>query len=82
MTDARNRLPKRVRPGDSDALRRKLWRAILAAELLLDHDEPEIVLRAVNSLGQTGNVYRGLLADGELEAKVAELEQRLDKDRR
>ncbi len=79
MSDARNRLPKRVRPGDLDALRRKVWRAILAAELLLDHSEPEIKLRAINAIGQTGNVYRAIIADADLEAIVADLEARLEK---
>ncbi len=74
MSDAKNRLPKRVRPGDVDALRRKIWRAILAAELLLEHAEPDIRLRAVNAIGQTGNTYRGILELADLEARVAALE--------
>ncbi len=74
MSDAKNRLPKRVRPGDLDALRRKLWRAILAAELLLEHSDAQTRLRAVHAISQCSASYRGIIADAELEQRISALE--------
>jgi precorrin isomerase len=79
VSDARNRLPKRVRPGDLDALRRKLWRAILRAETLLDHKDAEIQLRAVHATSQAASAYRAVYADSELEARLTALEARAEK---
>jgi hypothetical protein len=45
---------------------------------LLDHHDPEIKLRAVNALGQVGNVYKGILADHDLEQRIAALEKRVE----
>lgn len=79
MSSDGNRLPKRVRPGDLDALRRKLWRAILAAELLLEHGDAQTRLRAVHAISQCSASYRGIIADVELEARIAALEARAEK---
>lgn len=81
MSELRNRLPKRVRPGDLDALRRKLWRAILAAELLLEHGGAQTRLRAVYAISQAAAGYRAILSDVELEARIAALEARAEKGR-
>jgi hypothetical protein len=71
--------PRRGRPGDLDALKRELWAAVRAASDLLDHESPELRLRAVHATSQAASAYRNLLADSELEAIVADLEARLEK---
>ncbi len=78
MPAKRNR-PRRLKPGDLDALKRELWGAVRAASDLLDHESPETRLRAVHAVSQSSAAYRNLLADTELEAIVAALEQRAAK---
>lgn len=70
--------PKRIRPGSLNTLKGRVWGAVLAAEDLLEHPEPEIRLRAVHALGQSANVYRSILADHDLEQRLAQLEQRAE----
>lgn len=74
-----NRLPKRVRPGDLDALRRKLWRAILAAEALLESESAETRLRAIHAISQAAASYRSIYADEVLEQRIAALEARAER---
>ena len=74
---ARKKLRK---PGDLQALRRKLWQAILEAErVLLTNDDDEVVLRAVHALAQATGHYAKLIEAGDLAARVQALEQALDK---
>ncbi len=76
---ASNRLPKRVRPGDLDALRRKLWRAILAAEALLESESADVRLRAIHAVSQCAGAYRAVYADDQLEQRIAALEARAER---
>lgn len=76
---AKRTRPRRVKPGDRDALKRELWAAVRAASGLLDSENPDVRLRAVHAVAQAGNVYRGVLGENELEALVAELERRAGK---
>ncbi len=71
--------PRRGRPGDLDALKRELWAAVRAASDLLDHESPDVRLRAVHATSQAATAYRNVLADTELEAIVADLERRAEK---
>jgi hypothetical protein len=62
-----------------DALKRELWAAVRAASDLLDHESPDVRLRAVHATSQAATAYRNVLADTELEAIVADLERRAEK---
>ncbi len=69
---------KRQRTGDLQAIRRKLWIAILHAEDTLEQaEEPELRLKAVHALSQCCGQYSKLLEIGELEARLAAIEERL-----
>lgn len=70
-----NGVPKRVRAGNLDALKRKLWRALLTSETLLDNDDPATRLRAVHALSQTAATYRAVYTDSDLERRISILEQ-------
>ncbi len=76
MNDKRsNGVPKRVRAGGLEALKRKLWRALLASETLLDSDDPQVRLKAVHALSQTAATYRAVYTDSDLEARLTALEK-------
>lgn len=69
---------RRVRKvGDVEAVRRKLWQAVLAAEdLLLDPKASrDDQTRAVHALVQAGGAYRGILEVADLEARIRALEE-------
>jgi hypothetical protein len=70
--------PKRIRAGDLSALKRRLWEAILTAGDLLDHDDPATRLRAVHATSQAAATYRSILADHDLEQRLAALEKRVE----
>jgi hypothetical protein len=68
----------RQRTGDLPALQRKLWRALLHAEDVLEQAEaPELRLRAVHAVSQCAGQYAKLLEVGELEARLAALEEQM-----
>jgi hypothetical protein len=71
--------PRRLKPGDLDALKGELWAAVRTASALLDHENVDTRLRAVHATAQASAAYRNLLADTELEAIVAALETRAEK---
>ncbi len=70
---------KRARKhGDLPQLLRMLWRALLEAQAVLERateDEAELKLRAVHALSQASGQYVKLLEIGELESRLAALEQ-------
>ncbi len=72
---APKRRPRRGKPGDLDALMRELWAALRAASALLDHETPEVRLRAAHAVSQTAATYRAALADSELDQRLSELEK-------
>ncbi len=75
MADESNSVPKRVRAGNLDALKRKLWRALLTSETLLDSTDAQVRLRAVHATSQAAGVYRSIYETADLEARIAELEK-------
>jgi hypothetical protein len=75
MADESNPVPKRVRAGNLDALKRKLWRALLTSEALLDSTDPQVRLRAVHATSQAAGVYRSIYETADLEARITELER-------
>lgn len=75
ITTQSNAVPRRVRAGSLGALKRKLWRALLASEALLDHDDPGTRLRAVHALSQTATAYKNVFETADLEGRLAALEQ-------
>jgi ribulose bisphosphate carboxylase small subunit len=69
---ARKKLRK---PGDLQALRRKLWQAILEAErVLLTNTDDEVVLRAVHALSQAAGHYVRLLEADDIEGRLKTVE--------
>jgi hypothetical protein len=76
MTDSRR--PKRIRTGSLNALKRRVWASVLAAEDLLSHDDPQTRLRAVHAVSQAAACYRAVYADADLDARLAALEARAE----
>lgn len=74
MATSGNQRPRRIRPADINGLKRRVWHAILTAETLLDHHDSEIKIRAVNAIGQVGNVYRAILETSDHEERLQQLE--------
>jgi hypothetical protein len=70
---------RRRKPGDLAALTRVLWRALLEAEeiLLAEDSEPEMRLRAANTLSQASLSYLRLIETGEYEARLRAIEEKL-----
>lgn len=79
MSNENNGVPKRVRAGNLDALKRKLWRALLTSENLLDSHDPQIRLRAVHATSQAAGVYRSIYETCDLEQRLTALEARFAK---
>jgi hypothetical protein len=61
------------------ALTRVLWQALLEAEevLLSENSEPEMRLRAANTLSQASLSYLRLIETGEYEARLRAIEEQL-----
>jgi hypothetical protein len=70
---------RRRKPGDLAALTRVLWQALLEAEaiLLAEDSEPEMRLRAANTLSQASLSYLRLIETGEYEARLRAIEEQL-----
>jgi hypothetical protein len=66
--------------GDLEAAQRKLWQAITAAEEVLMDEESDstMVLKATHAISQATSTYARLIEVGEMEARLAELEQALE----
>ena len=77
MSDESNGVPRRVRAGNLDALKRKLWRAILTSEKLLDSKDSQVRLKAVHATSQAAGVYRSIYETETLEQRLTELEARV-----
>jgi hypothetical protein len=74
------RLAKRraQKPGNLRQLQGKLWRALCDAERVLElAEEPELMLKAIHALSQAAGQYAKLWEIGELEARLAALEQQV-----
>jgi hypothetical protein len=73
------KLPPRVRkPGDSAAVRRILWQAVLRARVLMEQCQDSDVdteLRAIHCLSQCCGQYTRLLETTSIEARLEALEQ-------
>lgn len=78
MADVSSNVPKRVRAGNLEQLKRRLWRAVLTSEALLDSDDPQIKLKAVHATSQAAGVYRSIYETADLEARIAELERQAE----
>jgi hypothetical protein len=79
-TNHRKRRPRR---GDMTSLASILWRAILAGEdVLVAATEPELRLRAINTLGQAAAHYCKISETIDLTKRVEALEQALQQRRR
>jgi hypothetical protein len=74
---------RRPRRGDMTALASILWRAILVGEdVLVAATEPELRLRAINTLGQAAAHYGKISETIDLTKRVEALEQALQQRRR
>jgi hypothetical protein len=75
----RMRRKRRRKPGGLAALTRVLWQALLEAEeiLLAEDSEPEMRLRAANTLSQASLSYLRLIETGEYEARLRAIEEKL-----
>jgi hypothetical protein len=64
-------------PGDLDALRRKVWSAVLEAEALLMRPRASIAtkLRAIHALTQVALAYQRIVPGSELEERIRRLEE-------
>jgi hypothetical protein len=74
---AQNARTRPHRPvGDLQALRRKMWQAVIEAEAILVKPRASIStkIRAIHALTQAGVAYHRLLTATELETRVAALE--------
>ncbi|MGC8967999.1 MAG: DNA repair protein RecN [Thermus sp.] len=58
---------RRERYGTRKALTAKLWAGIKRAAKLLDHEDPQVALRAVHALATLASAYRAAYADLEAE---------------
>ena len=74
------RLMKAEAAGTVNDLRRKLWRAMAAADdVLADKKaEPTLKLKALHALTQASGAYLKIVEVGELEARLAVVEERLN----
>ncbi len=72
---------RRRKPGDIEALKRMVWNAITHAQEVLEQSaldgEPELRLKAIHALSQCAGQYSKLIEVGELEARLAALEARV-----
>jgi hypothetical protein len=64
-------------PGDLEALRRKVWGAVLEAEGLLMRPRASITmkLRAIHALTQVALAYQRIVQGTELEERIRRLEE-------
>lgn len=70
------RAKKARRAGTVEDVRLKLWNALLRAEdVLMDADDTATVLRAVHAMTQGAAAYARIVDAGELEARLAALEE-------
>ncbi len=77
--DAKPKRKRRPKPGDTAALRRVMWGAILRAEdVLLDKaNEPEVTLRAANAVATLGGAYANVTKTHALEDELRALQDDL-----
>jgi hypothetical protein len=77
-------LQQRRRAGDLPALKIEVWMALLtAAEILADPESaPELKLRCVHAIAQTGGVYMNLLKVSDFEQRLAAVEEAVRLSRR
>lgn len=66
--------------GDLSDVRARLWAGIEAVDAILSDESaaPELKLRGVHALTQAAGAYAKLVESCELEARVAEMERRLE----
>lgn len=72
------------RPGTMEELKLRVWRAVVVAEDTLARaretpDDVERVTRALNTAINVYREYRALLMDGEIEERLAALEEQADR---
>jgi hypothetical protein len=72
-------LAQRRRACDLPALKIEVWMALLTAVEVMNDPEstPELKLRCVHAIAQTGGVYMNMLKISDLEARIASLEEAL-----
>lgn len=77
--DTKPKRKRRPKPGDTAALRRVMWGAILRTEdvLLNKSNEPELTLRAANALATLGGAYGNITKTHALEAEINALQEDL-----
>ena len=73
--DMKTRKKRRPKPGDLASLRRILWSAIRQVEGLLELEDPDTTLKAVSVLSTASGVYLKCVAEHDLEARIAALEE-------
>ena len=73
---------KRAAPGNLADLLARQWRAVEAADAVLVDaaaaNDSALVLKGVHALTQAAGAYARLVEAGEIEARLAEVEQRLE----
>jgi hypothetical protein len=68
---SRNRIARK--PGDLDAAKLRVWRAILRAESLLESSSADTALRAVHAVSQAAMCYAKLHETADLEMQLKEI---------
>jgi hypothetical protein len=75
---AKERRAAAEQPGEIEDVRRVLWRCIGRVEKLTEGADNALVLRAAHALVQACGAYVKVLEVGEYEARLAEIEARLN----
>jgi len=77
MSDSPDKRRRIRKPGGVEALKKKVYQALLTCEdiLLMDDSTIEQRIRASNAIGQIANSYRRVLETDELEKRVEALEE-------
>jgi hypothetical protein len=69
---------KRRKRGSLGQLRGALWESLLRLEALVQDDDPDVAIRAANSLGVLSRAYIACLETGDIESRLSQLESRLE----
>ena len=80
---AKKRHARLRKSGSIADMKRELWRAILCAkDVLLDPStDPATTLKAVHAITSASTAYAKLIEVGELEARLAELEMHIERQK-
>lgn len=76
-TAARKARRAKRKPPGMEQLMLKLWKAMETAEDLLNHDDPNVRLRATHAMATVAGTYTKAKDVGELEARLSAVEEQM-----